>query len=98
MRECQTNTTSAAGVGKYFLSNPIAVFAAAAVRLSPTRYTLRELAVHPLHHTHRKLVMVGLEPDTAETEGQERCGRSLARVSVADAASIALNFPVITGE
>lgn len=52
----------------------------------------------PSSYTYRKLVMVELAPDTAETEGQDRCGHSLARVKPADAASTALSFPVTTGE
>lgn len=48
---CQTNTMCAAGAGKCFSSGLIAAHAVAVARLSPARYTLRDQAAHPPHHT-----------------------------------------------
>lgn len=96
---CQTNTMCAAGAGKCFSSALIAAHTAEAVSSSPTRFMLRELADRPLRPMSHRPVMAALVPATnPETVGQDRCGRSLARVSVADAANTALSFHAITGE
>lgn len=95
---CQTNTMCAAGAGKCFSSGLIAAHAVAVARLSPTRYTLRALAGHPLRHTRRRLVMAGLVPATAEMVDLDNYGRPMAPRTPADAANIALSFPVTTEE
>lgn len=92
------NTTSAAGVVKCSSSGLIAVRTVAEVSSSPTRFMLRELAAHPLRPTRRRPVMVELVPATEETAGRDRCGRPMGRRTPANAANIALSFPVTTGE
>ena len=95
---CQTNTMCAASAGKCFSSGLIAVHTAAAVSSLPTRFMLRDQAAHPPHHTHHRPVIVWVVQGTVGMAVRDRCGHSMARVSPADAANTALNFPATTGE